>query len=148
MSRAKILCVRKAGTVNREMASGGSIVERSKILRHIVGYSIGITLFGIIIPFLLIRFSQHGAPFKETGILSPGWLRITITVTLLAIGLVFVLWSNAALFLIGKRGPTDGFNVGVSPITEKLVVTGPYRYTRNPMVFGANMSYFFHRPVF
>jgi protein-S-isoprenylcysteine O-methyltransferase Ste14 len=46
------------------------------------------------------------------------------------------------LFFIGKGGPTDGFNIAITPRTETLVVRGPYRYTRNPMVFGALSIYF------
>ena len=38
-------------------------------------------------------------------------------------------------------GPTDVFNVAISPRSKKLVVTGPYRYCRNPMVFGAISIY-------
>ncbi len=30
----------------------------------------------------------------------------------------------------------------ISPKTQNLVVTGPYRYTRNPMLFGACMFYY------
>ena len=35
----------------------------------------------------------------------------------------------------------DFFNVRVSPRSEKLVTTGPYRYCRHPMVFGALSAY-------
>jgi protein-S-isoprenylcysteine O-methyltransferase Ste14 len=56
-------------------------------------------------------------------------------------GAVFALWSNIYLLDIGKGGPMEGFNMAISPRTKKLVVTGPYRYCRNPMVFGAFMLY-------
>ena len=69
-------------------------------------------------------------------------LRIIVSLPILIIGLFFVIWSNIALFRIGKGGPADGFNIAISPRTEKLVIAGPYRYTRNPMVFGAFATYF------
>jgi hypothetical protein len=42
----------------------------------------------------------------------------------------------------GRGGPADGFEVAISPRTEKLVVAGPYRYSRNPMVYGVFSAYF------
>jgi protein-S-isoprenylcysteine O-methyltransferase Ste14 len=117
-------------------------MEAAKVIRHIIGYGIGITLFGIIIPSALIKFSRWGRSYIELEIFNQDWLRLGIAFLVLAIGVFFALWSNAALFTIGKGGPTDGFNVAISPRTEKLVITGPYRYTRNPMVFGAYMCYF------
>jgi protein-S-isoprenylcysteine O-methyltransferase Ste14 len=52
-----------------------------------------------------------------------------------------MIWSNIFLFTIGKGGPADGFNISISPRSKKLVTTGPYRYSRNPMVFGAFSLY-------
>ncbi|MBP6284153.1 MAG: isoprenylcysteine carboxylmethyltransferase family protein, partial [Paludibacteraceae bacterium] len=42
---------------------------------------------------------------------------------------------------IGKGGPTEGLGVSISPQTKKLVTIGPYKYSRNPMVFGAFSLY-------
>lgn len=107
-----------------------------------MGYTVGFTLFGVLIPAGLITFSKWAGSFIDTGIFGPEVLRLTIAFLFLAIGLFFVFWSNAALFIIGKGGPADGFNVAISPRSEKLVTSGPYGYTRNPMVFGAYMYYF------
>lgn len=35
----------------------------------------------------------------------------------------------------------DAFNVSISPRSQKLVTTGPYKYCRNPMVFGTICVY-------
>jgi len=43
---------------------------------------------------------------------------------------------------IGKGGPTEGAGIALSPKTKKLVTSGPYKYTRNTMVFGAFCLYF------
>jgi protein-S-isoprenylcysteine O-methyltransferase Ste14 len=67
--------------------------------------------------------------------------RLVFAFPVLACGVVFVLWSNLFLVLRGRGGPAEGFGVAISPRTERLVVTGPYRNTRNPMVFGTLSVY-------
>lgn len=52
-----------------------------------------------------------------------------------------MIWSNIFLYEKGKGGPAEGLGVAISPKTKKLVTTGPYKYTRNPMVFGAFCLY-------
>jgi protein-S-isoprenylcysteine O-methyltransferase Ste14 len=58
------------------------------------------------------------------------------------VGLLFITWSNIFLALRGRGGPLHyGDVVTISPKTERLVTTGPYRYTRNPMIFGVICAY-------
>jgi protein-S-isoprenylcysteine O-methyltransferase Ste14 len=109
--------------------------------RHIAGYILGFSLFAVLIPYGLVNLcnSDH--------ILSSLWpvhiaLRLFISIPFFLTGLVFAIWSNVFLLAVGKGGPADGFNVAISPRTKKLVVTGPYLYCRNPMVFEAFMVYF------
>jgi len=68
-------------------------------------------------------------------------VRFALSGVLLLIGIIFLLWSNLYLFQIGKGGPAEGMGVAISPRTKKLVISGPYRYCRNPMVFGALSVY-------
>lgn len=121
---------------------GTVIMDVSRMVRHIIGYAVGFTLFIVIIPFGLISFSNWSRSLFPWRIFETDALRLAFGLILIVIGLVFAFWSNAALLFIGKGGPADGFNVAISPRTQKLVVSGPYRYTRNPMVFGAYMIYF------
>ena len=41
----------------------------------------------------------------------------------------------------GKGGPVEIGNIEISPKTKNLVVSGPYKNTRNPMLFGAFLIY-------
>jgi protein-S-isoprenylcysteine O-methyltransferase Ste14 len=113
-----------------------------KILRHVLGFAVGITLFMILIPLGIVYLSQVvdsslGLPrFHDVAV------RLVFAVPLLLCGGVYVLWSNLFLVLRGKGGPAEGFGVAISPRTERLVATGPYRNTRNPMVFGALSIYY------
>jgi protein-S-isoprenylcysteine O-methyltransferase Ste14 len=112
-----------------------------KTYRLILGYLVGFSIFAVLVPFLLVGGARSDAPWLSLhlGIALP--FRLVIVVPLFCLGLLFALWSNVSLLITGKGGPTDVFNVAISPRSEKLVVTGPYRYTRNPMVFGAICIY-------
>jgi protein-S-isoprenylcysteine O-methyltransferase Ste14 len=111
------------------------------LARYGAGYLIGFSVFFLAIPYGLSVVTKifHGAAWNHIP-LDPSVL-LSLSVLFGIGGLFFVLWSNLALLLKGKGGATDVFNVAISPRTKHLVVTGPYRYTRNPMVFGAFSSY-------
>ena len=112
-------------------------MELRRLGRYIAGYLIGFSVF-----FLAIPYGLH-ATAKTAG--GPGimgsQIRLAVAFLFGVVGLVFAMWSNAALLFKGKGGPTDVFNVAITPRTKHLVITGPYRFTRNPMVFGALSCY-------
>jgi protein-S-isoprenylcysteine O-methyltransferase Ste14 len=105
--------------------------------RYLIGYMTGFTIFFLAVPYIFYVM----ASLFDIHLLDH-WARFIIAVPLLILGLIFAVWSNVSLMREGKGGPTDLFNVAISPRTRHLVVTGPYRYTRNPMVFGAFCCYF------
>jgi protein-S-isoprenylcysteine O-methyltransferase Ste14 len=106
--------------------------------RYLIGYVIGFMVFMLAIPYGIYAIATT---WYGPDIFNP-FIRIIISLLLVIIGLVFAVWSNIALLLKGKGGPTDLFNVAISPRTKHLVVEGPYKYTRNPMVCGAFSCYF------
>lgn len=115
-------------------------MNTKKVLRHIAGFLVGGTVF-----FILIPFGLHNASGLDRLLGLPTFadsaLRLILAIPIGAVGLLFVFWSNLFLITRGKGGPAEGFGVAVSPRTEHLVVTGPYRWSRNPMVFGAFSCY-------
>lgn len=115
-------------------------MKAQEFIRHILGYVVGISLFFGLIPFLLWIVATHDT-FSQLASGMPTSVWFALALICACGGIVFVLWSNAALFFIGKGGPTDGLGIVISPRTKHLVITGPYRYTRNPMVFGALCCY-------
>jgi len=117
------------------------MVSSKKLLRHIAGFILGISIFAVLIPIGLFLGSRRLDDILGFSPLGPPVVRAVLAVLFLLPGLVFMLWSNLFLVLRGKGGPADGFGVAVSPRTERLVESGPYRFTRNPMVFGAHMCY-------
>jgi len=112
------------------------------ILRHMLGYAVGLSLFFVLIPWGLYRISIEADPLLGCGFIGGESARIILAIIIVIPGAVFAIWSNAALLFIGKGGPADGFGVAISPRTKHLVIRGPYRFSRNPMVFGALSCYF------
>ena len=111
-------------------------------LQYVIGYLIGGLLFLIGIPFGLYRISRSFDHLIGFQLIPVSGLRLTLAVLLLLIGLLFAFWSTFFQYTIGKGGPLEVANIEVSPKTQNLVVTGPYRYTRNPMLFGACVIYY------
>lgn len=68
--------------------------------------------------------------------------QIVLVCILFLIGAIFGIWSIIVQNTIGEGGPLQIGNLEISPKTKNLVVTGPYKYTRNPMLFGACLIYF------
>jgi protein-S-isoprenylcysteine O-methyltransferase Ste14 len=116
--------------------------HKRNIIRYILGYVLGPTFFVILIPAGIYYLSSISFSVFQTPIIPDYLARITVSSILLIVGAGYILWSNIYLLLIGKGGPTDILVVAVTPRTKKLVATGPYRNTRNPMVFGAFSLYF------
>ncbi len=115
-------------------------MRAKEIIRHVIGYAVGLSLFFVLVPFLLWFAAMRCDPLHP---IVPRYNPALMAVAMICavVGIIFVLWSNAALFFIGKGGPTDGLGVTISPRTKHLVISGPYRYTRNPMIFGAVCCY-------
>lgn len=112
-----------------------------RLLRHVLGLALGTGLFFVGIPAAFVALAHHVDPELGTAVAALPTTRTAIALVFAAVGLAFAASSNVWLVLVGRGGPADGFGVAVSPRTRHLVTTGPYRFTRNPMVFGMNLVY-------
>lgn len=110
--------------------------------RMILGYIIGGLLVIIIIPSIIYLVTNLTDNIFRIEIIQNNNLKWIVAVVLLMPGLLFGISSIIYQNLIGKGGPVEIGNIEISPKTKNLVVSGPYRYTRNPMLFGTFLIYF------
>jgi protein-S-isoprenylcysteine O-methyltransferase Ste14 len=110
------------------------------ILRHLAGFAAGGLMFAIAIPCALAGLAA-AFPFAG-GIPIPHAVCLAVGISLLGAGVALVLWTNVVMVHVGQGGPADAFGVAISPRTRRLLVAGPYRWSRNPMVLGAITAYF------
>lgn len=116
-------------------------MDRKEMGRYINGYIFGASMFMLVIPGIIFSVSYFSGSLFSYPICGDTRLRILVSFIILIPGIFFMVWSNASLFMTGKGGPAEGFGIEISPKTKVLVTSGPYRYTRNPMVFGAYTMY-------
>lgn len=104
-------------------------------MKNIFGYFVGILLFLVLFPALMYAVAVNFVAPVDSLIVSIVGLFFCL------IGAVFMVWSNICMVKIGRGCPTDGFNIALGERTKKLIVQGPYKYTRNPMLFGTFVFY-------
>ena len=101
-----------------------------KLLREILGYVLGGILFVGLMP--AVMWLATGMPALE----HIGALRASITGILIIGGLSLSVWTIIYMKRQGKGNPMDAFGHEVAPRTQHLMVAGPYRINRNPMLTG------------
>ncbi len=111
-------------------------------VQFILGYAIGGLLFLVVIPCGLYWLSTSFDHLAGIQLIPSDSVRVIVAVILGVTGLLFGIWSNVVQNTIGEGGPLEVAGLAVSPKTQHLVVTGPYSYTRNPMLFGACTFYY------
>ena len=116
-------------------------MKQQIVLRHIVGYLAGFSIFVVGVPLGFYFVSTMLDRYLPINLIAGARLRTGISLLIGGVGIVFIVWSNLWLFFVGKGGPADWFGTQISPRSQHLVISGPYRYTRNPMMFGALSSY-------
>lgn len=107
-----------------------------RTFRIILGLFIDLILFGLLGPWIAIRAGRmFDAAFPV--LLNINHLFFTITgIISLVLGAVWFFW---AWFLLVKQGHgymTELFGVEISPVTERVVTTGPYSVHRHPVCAG------------
>lgn len=111
--------------------------ERQMILGYIAGGSIVL----VIVPSIIYLITSIFDSVYKLEIIRDPILKWVIIIILFVTGSIFGIWSLIIQNTVGEGGPVEIGNIEISPKTKNLVVSGPYKNTRNPMLFGAFLMY-------
>ena len=109
--------------------------------RMTLGYIVGGLLVLVLMPSIIYIITSLFDNAYRIEIIQNTTIRWIVIVILLVIGLIYGIGSVVIQNTIGRGGPVEIGNIEISPKTKKLVVSGPYKYTRNPMLFGTLLMY-------
>ena len=107
----------------------------------ILGYIAGGSIVLVIVPSIIYAVTSLIDNVCRLEIIQNPIIKWIIIIILLITGSIYGIWSLIIQNTIGEGGPVEIGNIEISPKTKNLVVTGPYKNTRNPMLFGALLMY-------
>jgi protein-S-isoprenylcysteine O-methyltransferase Ste14 len=101
-----------------------------KRVRDFFGYLLGGVLFVALIPTIMWLASGMPALWPiDMG-------RCIVAPIVMFVGLVLSVWTIVYMRNRGKGNPMDAFGHEVAPRTQHLMIEGPYKINRNPMLTG------------
>lgn len=113
----------------------------NKDKKMILGYIVGGLLVIVLVPSIIYIITSLFDNVYRIEIIQNTIIRWIIIIILLVIGLIYGIGSVIIQNTIGQGGPVEIGNIEISPKTKNLVVSGPYKNTRNPMLFGTFLLY-------
>jgi len=113
----------------------------NKDKKMILGYIVGGLLVIVFTPSIIYIITSLFDNVYRLEIIQNSIIKWIIIIILFVTGLVYGIWSLIIQNTIGEGGPVEIGNIEISPKTKNLVVSGPYKNTRNPMLFGAFLIY-------
>jgi protein-S-isoprenylcysteine O-methyltransferase Ste14 len=92
-------------------------------------------LFALLIPFVLARLAPLLDERLGVPSLNAGWSTLILGSLLIAIGVLYAVWSIAAQIFRARGTPLPMM------ATQKLIISAPFDQCRNPMSFGTILFY-------
>ncbi len=109
--------------------------------KMILGYIVGGLLVILLVPSVIYLITSLIDNVYRVEIFRNPIIKWTIIIILFVTGFIYGIWSLIIQNTVGQGGPVEIGNIEISPKTKNLVVSGPYKNTRNPMLFGAFLMY-------
>ncbi len=113
----------------------------NKDKKMILGYIVGGLLVFVLVPSIIYLMTSLFDNVYSLEIIQNSIIKWIIIIILLVIGFIYGIWSVIIQNTMGEGGPLEIGNIEISPKTKNLVVSGPYKNTRNPMLFGTFLIY-------
>jgi protein-S-isoprenylcysteine O-methyltransferase Ste14 len=105
-------------------------------MRLVFSYVLTVSLYGVFIPAVGLKCGTFlDRAFGLPPMLLNGVNRV-IGLAVILVAVALIAWAFHSIRTIGKGHPHEIFNVKLAPTTSRLIVRGPYKYTRNPMCLG------------
>jgi protein-S-isoprenylcysteine O-methyltransferase Ste14 len=105
-------------------------------LKVIFIYSGSIFLFLFLAPGMIVFAGRLLDRLFHWPLLPWRYFAYVLGVALMLAGLSFVKAAWQILVRVGKGHPQEAFGYPLLPPTQKIVIDGPFAYTRNPMALG------------
>jgi protein-S-isoprenylcysteine O-methyltransferase Ste14 len=109
--------------------------------KMILGYIVGGLLVIVLVPSFIYLITSLCDNVYRIEIIRNPIIKWIIIIILFVAGFTYGIWSLIVQNTVGEGGPVEIGNIEISPKTKNLVVSGPYKNTRNPMLFGAFLMY-------
>jgi protein-S-isoprenylcysteine O-methyltransferase Ste14 len=110
--------------------------------RVLRSYILVIIVYGCLIPLLIASVGPRLDRLLGIGPLMPAPYHAAAGAAALAYAWFWIIWAQVSIVTRGEGHPNEILGYELGPVTQRLVVEGPYRYTRNPMAYGLIVYYF------
>ncbi len=107
-----------------------------RTFRIILGVFVDLVLFGVFVPWATVRVGRLLDTAFPVSLTINHLISDIIGITSIVSGAAWLLWAWVLLVREGHGYLTELFRVEISPVTDRLVTSGPFSVHRHPVCVG------------